>query len=85
MIFFGGGSVSPTSGEDRGQRQRGSGGVSPLFTGSTQFANELNPYSDYVVTDVFSTELGIRFSFDKTLEYRVVQYPTPFALPLVVR
>jgi hypothetical protein len=31
--------------------------------GPTQFANELNPYSDYVVTDVYSTELEIRLSF----------------------
>jgi hypothetical protein len=31
--------------EDRGQRERGSGDGSPLFRGSTQFANELNPYS----------------------------------------
>jgi hypothetical protein len=33
--FFGGGSV-----EDRGQREWGSGGGSPLVRGSTQFANE---------------------------------------------
>jgi hypothetical protein len=32
--------------EDRGQREWGSGGGSPLVRGSTQFANELNPYSD---------------------------------------
>jgi hypothetical protein len=31
--------------EDRGQRERGSGGGSPVVRGSTQFANELNPYS----------------------------------------
>jgi hypothetical protein len=30
-----------------------------LVGGSTEFANEWNPYSDWVVTDVFSTELGI--------------------------
>jgi hypothetical protein len=32
--------------EDRGQREWGSRGGSPLVKGSTQFANELNPYSD---------------------------------------
>jgi hypothetical protein len=53
-------------GEGVGQRERESGGCSPLVKGSTQFANEWNPYSDYVVTDVFSTELGIRLSFIKT-------------------
>jgi hypothetical protein len=37
--FFGGGS-STNSVEDRGQRERGSGGGSPLVRGSTQFANE---------------------------------------------
>jgi hypothetical protein len=43
--FFGGGS-STNSVEDRGEIERGSGGGSPLVRGSTQFANELNPYSD---------------------------------------
>jgi hypothetical protein len=42
-IFFRG---LTNSVEDRGQRERGSGGGSPLITGSTQFANECNPYSD---------------------------------------
>jgi hypothetical protein len=37
-FFFGG--VSTNSVEDRGQRERGSGGSSPLVRGSTQFANE---------------------------------------------
>jgi hypothetical protein len=37
-FFFGGGSRNSV--EDRGQRERGSGGVSPLVRGSTQFANE---------------------------------------------
>jgi hypothetical protein len=37
---------STNSVEDRGQRERGSGGGSPLVRGSTQFANEWNPYSD---------------------------------------
>jgi hypothetical protein len=37
---------STNSVEDRGQREQGSGGGSPLVRGSTQFANELNPYYD---------------------------------------
>jgi hypothetical protein len=41
-IFFGGGS---TNSRDRGQREQGSGGVSPLVRGSAQFANVWNPYS----------------------------------------
>jgi hypothetical protein len=35
---FGGGSTNSV--EDRGQRERGSGGISPLVRGSTHFANE---------------------------------------------
>jgi hypothetical protein len=65
-FFLGRGSTNSV--EDRGQRERGSGGGSPLVKGSTQFANELNLYSDYVVMDVYSTELGIRLSFVKTSE-----------------
>jgi hypothetical protein len=38
--FFLGGRVSTISVEDRGQRERGPGGGSPLVRGSTQFANE---------------------------------------------
>jgi hypothetical protein len=38
-IFFFGGGGSTNSGEDRGQREWGSGGSSPLVRGSTQFAN----------------------------------------------
>jgi hypothetical protein len=38
IIFFGGSSTN--SFEDRGQREQGSGGGSPLVRGSTQFANE---------------------------------------------
>jgi hypothetical protein len=47
-IFFlaGGGGMSTNSVEDRGQREWGSGGGSPLVRGSTQFSNEWNPYSD---------------------------------------
>jgi hypothetical protein len=39
-FFSGGGGVSTKSVEDRGQRERGSGGSSPLVRGFTQFANE---------------------------------------------
>jgi hypothetical protein len=67
--FFGVGG-STNSVEDRGQRERRSGGGSPLVRGSAQFANELNPYSYYVVTDVFSTEQGIWLGLVKTLEFR---------------
>jgi hypothetical protein len=38
--FVSGRGVSTNSVEDRGQRERGSGGGSPLLRGSTQFANE---------------------------------------------
>jgi hypothetical protein len=37
-IYFEGGSTNSV--EDRGQREWGSGGGSPLVRGSTQFANE---------------------------------------------
>jgi hypothetical protein len=43
--FFGGGGGSRNSVEYSGQRERGSGGGSPLVWGSTQFSNERNPYS----------------------------------------
>jgi hypothetical protein len=69
ILFVG---VWTNSVEDRGQRERGSGGGSPLVRGSAQFANEWNPYSCWVVTDVFSMELGIRLSFVKTSEFGVV-------------
>jgi hypothetical protein len=59
------------------ETEQGSGGVSPLVRGSTQFANEWNPYSDQVVTDVFSTELGIWLSFVKTSEFRGGGPPNP--------
>jgi hypothetical protein len=42
--FFWGGSTN--SAEDRGQREWGSGGGSPLARGFNQFVNERNPYSD---------------------------------------
>jgi hypothetical protein len=44
--FFGVEGGSANSVEDRGQRERGSGGGSPLIRGSTQFAHEQHPYSD---------------------------------------
>jgi hypothetical protein len=45
-IFFRGFSRGSTSSvEDRGQRERGSGGGSPLVRCSIQFANQWNPYS----------------------------------------
>jgi hypothetical protein len=43
-IIFGGGSTN--SAENRGQREGGSGGSSPLVRGFTQFAIERNPYYD---------------------------------------
>jgi hypothetical protein len=42
-ILFGWGGSTNSVG-DRGQRERGSGGGSPLVRGSTQFSNEWNPY-----------------------------------------
>jgi hypothetical protein len=60
---------STNSAEDRGQREWGSGGSSPLVRGFTQFVNEQNPLSDYVVADVYTTELRIWPSFFKTSEF----------------
>jgi hypothetical protein len=37
---------STNSVKDRGQRERGSGGGSPIIRASTQFANDRDPYSD---------------------------------------
>jgi hypothetical protein len=45
-IFSGGGGVVQRIQLRTGQRERGSGGGSPLVRGSTQFANKWNPYSD---------------------------------------
>jgi hypothetical protein len=67
FIRWGGGSTNSV--ESTGQREQGSGGRSPLVGGSAQFANEWNLYSDSVVTDVYSTELGIRLSIGKTWEF----------------
>jgi hypothetical protein len=59
-IFFGEGSTNSV--EDREQRDwRSEVGV-PLVRGSTQFANEWNPDTYYVVTDLFFTDLGIWLS-----------------------
>jgi hypothetical protein len=44
--IFSGGGGSTNSAEDRGQREGGSGGSSPLIRGFTQFVIERNPYSD---------------------------------------
>jgi hypothetical protein len=44
-ILFGGGGGSTNSVWDTGQRERGSGGGSPLVRSSPQFVNECNPYS----------------------------------------
>jgi hypothetical protein len=38
--------VSTNSAEDRGHREGGSGGSSPLVRGFTQFVIDRNPYSD---------------------------------------
>jgi hypothetical protein len=46
FFFLGGRGGSTNSVEDRGQKEQESEGGSPLVMGSTQFANELNPYSD---------------------------------------
>jgi hypothetical protein len=42
FFFGGGGGGSTNSVEDRGQRERGSGGGSPLVRGSAQFAIQFN-------------------------------------------
>jgi hypothetical protein len=75
--FSWGDGSSTNSVEDRGQRERGSGSGSILVSGSTQFSNERNPYSDYVVTVVYSTELGIRLNFVRTSEFRGFKSPNP--------
>jgi hypothetical protein len=67
-FFSEGGSTNSV--EDRRQREGGSGGGSPLVRGSTQFANEWNAYTDLVVSDLYSTEVGIRLSCGKTSEFR---------------
>jgi hypothetical protein len=64
-----GGRCPTSSVEDKGQIEQGSGGGSPFGRGSAQFANGWNPYSYWVVMNVFSMELGIRLSFIKTSEF----------------
>jgi hypothetical protein len=73
-FFFGGWGGSTNSVEDRGQRERGSGGGSHLVRGSAQFAIrfdfvKLSGCRGLLRMYVFSTELGIRLSFVKTLEF----------------
>jgi hypothetical protein len=70
-ILFGGGSTNSV--EDRGHREWGSGGGSPLVRGFAQFVIRF----DFVklsgclgLLRMFSTELGIRLSFVKTSEFR---------------
>jgi len=49
-ILFGGGGVSTNSVEDRGQRERGSGGGSPLIRGSGGSCNLVQKISFHIVT-----------------------------------
>jgi hypothetical protein len=64
--FFSGWRVGSTNSvEDRRQREQEYGDVSSLVRGSTQYVKKWNPYSDYVVTHIYSTELGIRLRFVK--------------------
>jgi hypothetical protein len=88
IFFRGGGSTYSVKG--RGKIEQRSGGGSPLVRGSAQFANGLDPYSYYIVTDVLPMELGIRLSFVKTLEFQgggvePPQTPHPFGTPLLSR
>ena len=48
-IFFGGGGVSTNSVEDKGQRERGSGGGSPLVRGSEGSCNLVQEISFHIV------------------------------------
>jgi hypothetical protein len=63
--IFCGGAGFKNSVEDRGQRERGSGGCSPLVTGFTQFVNEQNPYSNQVVTDYIPRNWEFTSAFSK--------------------
>ena len=49
-IFFGGGGGSTNSVEDRGQRERGSGGGSPLVRGSGGSCSLVQEVSFHIVT-----------------------------------
>jgi len=49
VILFGGGEVSTNSFEDRGQRERGSGGGSPLVRGSGGSCNLVQEISFHIV------------------------------------
>jgi hypothetical protein len=60
--------------------------VAPLVSGSIQFSNEWNLYSYLVVTDVFSTELGVQLSFVKPQNFESgggVWTPLPLCTPLL--
>jgi hypothetical protein len=48
-ILFGGGGVSTNSVEDRGQRERGSGGGSPIIGGSGGSRNLVQKISFHIV------------------------------------
>jgi hypothetical protein len=48
-FFFGGGEGSTNSVEDRGQRERGSGGISPLVRGSGGSCNLVQEISFHIV------------------------------------
>ena len=48
-IFFGWGGVSTNSAEDRGQRERGSGGGSPLVRGSGDSCNLVEEISFHIL------------------------------------
>ena len=48
-FFFLGGGVSTNSVEDRGQRERGSGGVAPLVRGSEGSCNVVQEISFHIV------------------------------------
>ena len=48
-IFFGEGGVSTNSVEDRGQRERGSGGGSPLVRGSGGSCNLVQETSFHII------------------------------------
>jgi hypothetical protein len=69
----GGGECSTNSVENRGQRERGSGGRQPPSQGFRSVCNPVRLCQTFgmstVVTDVFSTELGIRLNFVKTSEF----------------
>jgi hypothetical protein len=66
IFGVGGGGVQKIQLRTESRKNGDLGGCNPLVRGSIQVANEWTPYSDLVVTDVYSTEQGIRLSFVKT-------------------